>query len=384
MISREFPPGPGGIGTHAYQVANHLTKLGWEILVITRQDYVSDEVIKEFKESQSFQIVRIQEIAGIKPRALQRFQDASAWIKKFQPQLILASGDRAIWLCAALARVHGLPWVAVGHGTEFGKPASWIGRQRRRVTRWCFQQATAVVCVSHHTWDRMLAAGVQPRTGQVILNGADETTFHVLSHDQVEKFRSKLNLDHSLILLSVGQVDERKGQDLIIRALPIILKQFPDLHYLIVGRPSRKEKFAKLAKDLGVANHVRFYGQVETQQLVQFFNCCDVFVLASRCPPNGHFEGFGIVAVEAALCGKPAVVTNNSGLVEAITAGETGLTVPEENETAIAETVLSLLKNESLRKRMGEAARKRALENQTWKESVKQYDQYLRKVMEKF
>lgn len=229
----------------------------------------------------------------------------------------------------------------------------------------------------------MLGSGVRPRAGQVILNGADDAVFRVLLPHEIDKFRSEVNLNGTLVLLTVGKVTERKGQDVVIRALPAILKEIPNTQYLIIGMPSRKEKFLKLAKELGVSKNVRFYGKVETSRVVQFLNCSDLFVLTSRCPPNGHFEGFGIAAVEAALCGKPAVVTNNSGLVEAISEGETGFAVPEENVPATADTILALLKDETLRRHMGEAARTRALREQTWHERVKDYDFYLRGVVEK-
>jgi phosphatidyl-myo-inositol dimannoside synthase len=381
LFSREFPPGPGGMGTHAYQLCVHLNRMGWEVMVLTLQDHASEEEIQEFNRSQPFQIVRLLSISSRMPKLFNRWRQASSWVKKFKPDLLMASGDRAVWLGFLVASMHRLPWIAVGHGVEFGTIGSWINRQRRKLTRWCFSRATAVICVSKFTWDAMIASGTHPKTGRVILNGADPLEFFVLSEIERKHFLQELGLDGNLLLLTVGKVWERKGQDIVIRALPKILEKIPNVFYLIVGLPRKRQHFEKLAETLGVADHLRFCGQVPADQLNRFFNCCDVFVMTSRQAANGDFEGFGIAVVEAALCGKPSVVSLNSGLAEAMIDGQTGIGVPQGDEQSVIAAITTLLENEDLRKKMGRTARETALKNQTWEHQVKQYDEFLRDVL---
>lgn len=373
LISSEFPPGPGGIGTHAYQVAHHLRGLGWDISVLTPQDYVSEEEIERFNESQDFPVVRFRPVSTSGAKTLYRWRVASQWIKTWRPDIILASGDRAIYLSAGLALRHRLPWVAVEHGRVPG--GGELG-----LKRWAFGRADAAVCVSNYTRQRMLGMNIKPRAGQVIPNGADANKFQVLPRGEVQNFRDGLKLNASHILLTVGNVTDRKGQDVVISALPYILKEVPAAHYLAVGLPTKQEEFMRLARQLGVAGHVHFLGKVDDYALVRLLNGCDVFVMTSR-HTSDQFEGYGIAVVEAALCGKPAVVSANSGLAEAIIDGKTGFCVPEGDAMATAEAVTPLLTNEALRQQVGEAARKRALEEQRWEDRAKAYDTLLRSLL---
>lgn len=378
LVSSEFPPGPGGIGTHAYQVARHLERLGWDVLVISSQDYASDAEISEFNEAQSFPVVRFRPIPTTLLKSLYRWRAVSYWIKRWKPSIILASGQRSVWLTAFLNRWYQLPWVAVGHGIEFGVPTGWI----HGLNRWSFQESSATVCVSEYTRRQMVTRGIQPKRVQVIPNGADNDQFRVLPDREVDTFRANLGLDEARLLLTTGNVTERKGQDVVIGALPHILKKFPNTHYLAVGLPSKKEEYLELARQLGVSDYVHFLGRVETRNLVRYLNCCDVFVMTSRHTRNGDFEGFGIAVVEAALCGKPAVVSANSGLTEAIIHGQTGLSVPETDELATAQAIITLLENDRKRQTLGQAAQKRALAEQTWGYRVRQYDKLLRDLLE--
>ena len=375
IVSSEFLPGPGGIGTHAYELARHLQQLDWEVSVVTPQDYAEEQEISEFNSAQSFPIVRLKCKGASPVKAILRRRAARQWIKDWKPDVLLVSGQRAAWIAATLRC--DLPRIVVGHGSEFGIPGQWTNT----LTRWTFQQASLVVCVSEYTRRKMLAAGIQPQTVQVITNGADQVRFDVLPADQVLATRRSLRLEDARLVITVGNVTERKGQDIVIRALPEILARVPNTHYLIAGLPTRKKELKKIAEELGVADHVHFLGRVENQRLVSLLNCADVFVMTSRSTSDGDFEGFGIAAVEAALCGKAAVVSADSGLAEAVIDGETGIVVPQNDERATANALAGLLNDRERCDEMGRAARKRALSEQTWEQTVKHYDAALRGVV---
>ncbi len=369
LLSSEFPPGPGGIGTHAHQIAVQMLKLGWGVMVISPQDYSSHEEIDDFNNQLPFPILRMRPISHAPMEALYRWRKASQCIKEWNPDLLVASGTRPVWLTACLSRRYGKPWVAIGHGTEFGLTKSW----ERLLTKWSFQQANAVICVSNFTWKRMLSSGIYPQYGKVIPNGADSNRFRTLPETEVSDFRASLSLHGALLLLTVGNVTPRKGQDVVIRAMPYILKEIPDVHYLIVGIPTNRDEFQNLARELGVANHVHFIGKADSETVVRFLNSCDIFLMTSKHTEEGDFEGYGIAVVEAALCGKPAIVSSNSGLVEAIIDKHTGFVVPEADEFATAQRVIQLLKNQNLRHQMGESARTNSYNIQTWEHRAKEY-----------
>ncbi len=376
LFSREFPPGPGGIGAHAYQLTQHLTRLGWEVEVMTPQDYATEAEIREFNAAQPFSVMRLSSRRGTIREAWHRRRALAEYLESRRPAVVIATGQRSVWLAAWVCAKYRVPWLAVGHGTEFGARRGW----QLAITRWAFERTTATVCVSQYTRGLMLSRGIRPSLDFVIPNGADEHAFGVLAQSEIDSFRGSLGWEAEYLLLTVGNVTERKGQEVVIRALPQILTECPKTHYVMAGLPTLKPQLTALAESLGVAGHVHFLGRLDARTLLRQMNACDVFVMTSRLTRSGDCEGFGIAAVEAALCGKPAVVTQDSGLSEAIVDGRTGLTAPENDATAVARAVIRLLRDPSLRSEMGIAARQRALKEQTWTERAAQYDQVIRQI----
>src|ERR1044072_3952418 len=114
LLSSEFPPGPGGIGTHACEVARKMSRSGWEVTVINPQDYAPDYEIEAFNLRQPFRVIRLRSLPLPPLKALYRWRVATKWIEDWKPDRMMASGDRAIWMAALLAERHHLPWVAVG------------------------------------------------------------------------------------------------------------------------------------------------------------------------------------------------------------------------------------------------------------------------------
>ncbi|MEZ4517530.1 MAG: glycosyltransferase [Chloroflexota bacterium] len=118
ILSTEFPPGPGGIGTHAYQLALHLSRRGWVIQVVTPQAYVSENKRDRFNGEQPFSIVSLSERAGGLSAWRQRLGVIAGTIRDFRPDVVIASGRRALWAIAAVRMRFAVPWVAIVHGSE--------------------------------------------------------------------------------------------------------------------------------------------------------------------------------------------------------------------------------------------------------------------------
>ncbi len=377
LVCTEFPPGPGGIGTHAWQIARGLDQLGWDVAVLTPQDYAAESEIQAFNRDQPFQIRRLQDVSGAPRKAIYRLKSLRQSIRDWQPLIVLASGGRASWLTAWATLRCSIPWASVGHGTEFAPCSSW----ERAITRWAYSRADGLVAVSNYSRRRLIELGIQPGFLKVIHNGADPSVFYPLKQDKIQRYKRSLNLPRAPILLTVGNVTERKGQDIVIQALPEVLREFPGTQYLVAGLPTLAMELRELSNRLGISDNVRFLGRVEPAELVLLYNACDVFVLTSRHTSSGDFEGYGIAVVEAALCGKPAVGTENSGLAEAMVDGQTGLLVPEDDPPSVAGAILTLLRSREMRGRLGEAARRRALKEQTWETRTAIYDAFLRQII---
>lgn len=373
LLSSEFPPGPGGIGQHAYQLAKNLTNLGWETSVIAPQSYVSAAERDEFNLRQSFAVTPLPERAGGGSWLLERVRTIQTVMRRERPSLVIATGQRSLHMAAALCAVQRLPWVAVGHGSEF------LGRSRlnRFLGRWALESAGLVIAVSQYT-ARLIRDAARPRRLVVIPNAADGDRFR--PGLDTAALRSRWGIDDGPVILTVGQVSERKAQDVIIRAMPRVLAARPDATYVVAGLPTLKEQFAALADELGVGHRVRFVGVVADEDLPAAYNLADVFALVSRRTSTGDVEGFGIVVQEAALCGAPAVVSRDCGLTEAIREGETGLSVPPDDPEATADALLTLLSDEPRRREMGRQARELA-RSATWVERIREYDDAIRALL---
>ncbi len=148
------------------------------------------------------------------------------------------------------------------------------------------------------------------------------------------------------ILLTVGHVTPRKGQHRLIRALPDLIKKFPNIQYHIVGQPVYKTEFQNLAIQLGVENHIEFHGSVKVHSMLwSYYNAADVFVLLSENQSDGDVEGFGIVALEANLMGKPVVGAKYCGVEDAVNNYQSGVLVDGDDTSEIIKAVEFCIEN---------------------------------------
>ncbi len=374
ILCTEFPPGPGGIGIHAFNLARGLTARGWRVRVVTPQDYVGVEERNAFNAVQPFPITTLAEGTTRTGRLWGRGLALAAAAWRPRPDVVVASGSRALWVGAVVAWALGRPLVAVGHGSEFVASRSW----RRVLVAAGARSARLVVAVSEYTAQLARRAGVACGSIAVVHNGADGTRFH--PSPDVDGLRRELGLEGRRVLLTVGHMSERKAQDVVIRSMVAVLRRHPETAYVVAGLPTRQRELEGLAAECGVGHAIRFVGAIADEDLPRLYNLCDVFVLVSRRLSGGDVEGFGIVVREAGLCGKPSVVSGESGLAEAVIDGETGLVVPPESVEATAEAIVRLLGDDQLRESMGAKARALAL-NSTWDRQIGRYDRLLRRVV---
>ena len=371
IVASEFPPGPGGIGTHAFELARHLAEGGHEVHVLACQHYVDESSIDEFNRSCSFGFTRLIDAPDPARTAAGRLRQLRRAIHEHRPDVVVASGGRVVWLAALACRSRRVPWLAVAHGSELGGPAA-----ARAATRLAFGQSDAVVAVSEFTRDRVFAAGIRPRRIEVVPNGADAVRFRP-DAEAGARFRVDHGLGEHPVVLTVGNLTERKGQHAVVAALPMVVARVPDVRYVMVGRPTTGEAIRRQAAQLGVADHLLIVGQLGADELLGAYNAADVFAMTSTETADGDIEGYGIAVVEAALTGVPAVVSAGSGAAEAIQPDRTGLLVDPADPTSVSEGLGSLLVDTDRRNTMGAAARVRALAEQTWGDRVERYDRLI-------
>lgn len=183
---------------------------------------------------------------------------------------------------------------------------------------------------------------------------------------------AKYRLEDRRVIVSVGRLVHRKGQDKLIESLPKILQSFPDAVLLLVGEGPIKQMLKNTAKQLGVTNQVIFAGRVQHIDLPDYICLGEVFAMPVRSRFAGlEVEGLGIVYLEASACALPVIVGNSGGATDAVIDGVTGLLVNGSDTDQIADAVCKLLTDQSRAKAMGLAGRGWVIENwqiNTWSE----------------
>ncbi|HET7263264.1 MAG TPA: glycosyltransferase family 4 protein [bacterium] len=258
-------------------------------------------------------------------------------------------------------RITGVPYAVYVHGEELTVAA----RLRRRLVRYTLGRAEAVFVNSLFTARQALSLGVPRRRLHLVRPAVDTRRFRPR---RPLPSRARWGDAGRRVLLTVGRLVPRKGQDTVIRLLPRLAEVVPDVVYWVAGDGSEAERrrLAKLAAESGVAERVRFLGTVPLGELASLYSACDVFVMLNRTMPDGDVEGFGTVFLEAGACGKPVVGGRSGGAPEAVRDGVTGFLVRDGDDEAAVEVISRLLRDEALRGSLGEAGRRHAVERCSW------------------
>jgi glycosyltransferase involved in cell wall biosynthesis len=168
---------------------------------------------------------------------------------------------------------------------------------------------------------------------------------------------------------TVANLFPRKGYEVMLRALPAIVRAVPTVHYVIVGSDDHDyaDRLKKLAQELKIADRVHIVGFQDPVQ--PFLAALDLYVHPAL------MEGFGIAVVEAMAMGKAVVATTTGGLPEVVAQGETGLLVPPGDAESLAAAVVSLLEDKVRREQMGRNGKARAQERFSLDASVMHMEQ---------
>jgi phosphatidylinositol alpha-1,6-mannosyltransferase len=219
---------------------------------------------------------------------------------------------------------------------------------------------------------------VQSRLAMVkIAPGIDTEQFVPMD---ASALRKSLGLVDKRVIVSVGRLVHRKGQDHLIQSMPRILQAVPNAHLLLVGQGPYRGHLEKLVADNNLSASVTFVGRVQYEQLPEYFCVGDIFAMPSRSRLMGlEVEGLGIVYLEASSCGLPVLAGNSGGAPDAVVQNETGLVVDGLDNDQIATGAIQLLTDTELSKKMGIAGRQWIVDKWRWEIWSSEFEQLLNK-----
>lgn len=249
------------------------------------------------------------------------------------------------------------------HGEEI--TTARVSREYAMVMKHVYRSCAGVIANSNHTASMVKTFGVRDANVHVVHPGVNTDLF-TPSVDGSE-IRRQFVPPGRLMMLTVGRFPPRKGHDTTLRALAKLRDLDPPLHYVIAGdgEGDERARLERLVDELQLRDRVTFAGMVRGADLPRFYAACDLFVMPNR-REGSDVEGFGIVYLEAAACGKPTIGGRSGGVPEAISDNETGLLVDGNNADELAEAIRRLATSPELRHRMGDAGRKRVTGHFTW------------------
>lgn len=268
----------------------------------------------------------------------------------------------------------GTPYVVATHGVEY-----WMSLMpgAASVLRRATSRASRVLALSNYT-GRVIRSVVPKRVPMSLVQpGVDIERFR--PDIDGRRIRERHGLSDRPVILCVSRLVRRKGQDVLLQALPGIRRRLPDAVLLIVGDGPDRKRLKELASALPVEHAVVFAGAVSDAELPEYHAAADVFAMPCRSRLGGlEVEGFGIVFMEAAASGKPVVAGDSGGAAEAVRDGETGMVVDGRNLDAVTEAITGLLLDPARAERMGMAGLARAERDFAWPALAARAAEFLR------
>ena len=345
LVTNDFPPRAGGIQAYLEALAQRLT--GHELAVYAPRWRGA----QEYDAAAPFAVVRhpgtlMLPVPAVRDRMRALIAEHAidtVWFGAAAPLALLAGQARR----AGAARV-----IASTHGHEVGWSMLPLARSAlRRIGDGC----DVVTYISDYTRDRFAPAFGPHAVLEHVPPGVDASRF---APDPAarERLRERYGLADRPTVVCLSRLVPRKGQDMLIRALPTIRERVPDTALVIVGGGPYLETLQALAREQDV--DVTFTGGVPSAELPAHHAMADVFAMPCRTRGRGlDVEGLGIVFLEASATGVPVIAGRSGGAPEAVRDGETGFVVDGRSVTEIADAVSRVLADPQLAARLGAAGR---------------------------
>jgi len=356
--------GGGGIeraGRHSTTVLKQFSeKRGWDCRLLSLNDLPGEHLLRTAQTA--------VQIRGFGRRKIGFVRSALACIPKARLVYLNHVGLAPIGLLFKLARPK-VRCVIATHGVE-------VWGRIPRFRRWALRAADAVTAPSRFTASKIMA-GMGARAKNVsVLPWATDPAF--LSEER-PPVPAKTDEPPARVVLTVARLEaaeKHKGVDTVLQAFPEVLRAVPDAQYVIVGDGTLRPHLERMVSQLGLGKNVTFAGRQRDADLRRCYEACAVYAM-----PSGQ-EGFGMAFLEAMALGKPVIGGNYGGTPEIVTEGITGFLVEPGDTASLADRLIRLLTDGNLRRRMGEAGRRRVERDYTLESFRRRFDQILTLALE--
>lgn len=360
-ITNDFGPRAGGIETFVIGLIERMPKNS--VIVYTSAQEGSAPFDKAWRENYGVEVIRDKSKILLPTlrvgRAVRKIARERAITKVFfgaaAPLALLSQGLRRAGVSRIVALTHG-------HEVWWAKiwPFSWaIGR--------IGAGADHLTYLGSYTKSQIARALSQRATDSMVKIAPGIDTDHFAPQPSAAALRAELGLTDKKVIVSVGRLVHRKGQDTLIEGLPEILTHVPDAHLLFIGEGPHKEYLVKRGKELHVSHAITFIGRIQYVDLPRYICVGDIFAMPSRSRLAGlEVEGLGIVYLEASACGLAVIGGTSGGAPDAVLEAETGFAVDGTSPHDVSVAAIRLLKDSELAARMGARGRQWIIDEWRW------------------
>ncbi|MFH0856535.1 MAG: glycosyltransferase family 4 protein [bacterium] len=371
LFTIDFAPRSGGVAKYYENICANLPS----DKIIALAGHETGE--KKFDDEQNYKIYRRNLISDLPiwPKWIFSFFYLHNAVKREKAELILVGNILPLGIVAWIyKKLFKTPYGLFIHGMDLE-----MTRQKKRkykLARIILNNADFIITNSEYTKKLVFNFGINGDKIYVVYPCVDAALNKEVKNNFAAETRLIVLPKDKKMILTLGRVVKRKGHDMVIKALPEVIKKIPDIIYVIAGDGVDKNYLENLSKKCNVKDFVIFTGEVKEANKAFYYKNCDIFIMPAR-NIAGDVEGFGIVYLEAALFGKPIIAGNIGGAPEAVQDGETGILVNPESEKEISDAIIKLLSDSDLANKFGVQGRERVFRDFTWKKQIEKIKRLL-------
>ena len=360
-ITNDFGPRAGGIETFVIGLIERLPKNS--VVVYTSSQEGSEPFDQKWLENFGVRVIRDKSkillpsfrVGRAVRKILREEKIATVFFGAAAPLALLSHGLRRAGAQRIIALTHG-------HEVWWAKlwPFSWA---MRRIGN----GVDHLTHLGEFTKSQISRALSKKAITSMVKIAPGIDTDHFAPRPDAQVLREELGLAGKKIIVSVGRLVHRKGQDTLVESLPTILSHVADAHLLFIGEGPYKSHLQKRADDLGVSHAISFIGRIQYAELPRYICIGDIFAMPSRSRLAGlEVEGLGIVYLEASACGLAVIGGTSGGAPDAVLEGETGFAVDGRSSAEVAAAAVKLLLNPELAQKMGKRGRQWIIDEWRW------------------
>lgn len=291
-------------------------------------------------------------------------------IKKINPDILHIHSVGTYGLIGILSNFHPVIVTAWGSDVLLGRKSII----KRPLVRYVLKKADSITCDADHMIEVMADLGITKEKMKLVYFGVEPDKFKPASKNK--ELLKKWNVNNSPSVISLRNLEPIYDIETLIKSVPLILKNFPEVKIIIAGAGSQENYLKELSQSLGVQNSIRFIGRYSHDELPIYLNSIDVYVSTSLSD-----AGIAASTAEAMACGLPVVITNSGENDKWVCDSYNGYIVPVRNPKILSEKIVYLLKNPDLRKKLGENNRKTIEDKNNYYKEMEKMEHFYRSLI---